>query len=83
MKKQNELIRERLQHTLITGRLTEPDIFMTALKSDLITLLSDYMSLERESLSAELCAAENGEYELTVKARTSRLIDPGKMAQWD
>lgn len=79
MKKQSELIKERLQSVMLFDRANITDRLLIALKSDLTELLASYMYIGGEGLSVSIEAGADGGYELSVKAHADRLIDVGKM----
>jgi septum formation topological specificity factor MinE len=84
MKKQNEQIMERLERVILSERMTDFETFLTALKSDVTLLLADYAALDGgEAVRVELQPLAGDGYEITVRARTSRLLDPGKMLAWE
>ena len=80
MKKQSDLIKERLQSVMLFDRGNVSDRLLIALKSDLTELLSSYMYVVGEGVSVSIEADAGGGYELSVRARADRLIDVGKMA---
>ena len=49
------------------------------MKSEQYRLLTNYMYLGADDLKVYIDITENGEYILTVKAVTDRLIDIGRM----
>lgn len=80
MKKQSDLIKERLQSVMLFDRGNITDRLLIALKSDLTELLSSYMYVDGDGVSVSIEAGVGGGYELSVKAHADRLIDVGKMA---
>ena len=52
---------------------------LRVLKSDQYKLLTNYMYLNADDLKVYIDITENGDYILTVKAVTDRLIDIGRM----
>ncbi len=79
MKKQSDLIKERLKNVMLTDRGSGIDKFLTSLKSDVSDLLRSYMYTDADSLNVSLDVRGDGDYELFISARGDRLIDVGKM----
>ena len=81
MRKQSELIKERLAQVMLQDRVSGIETLLTILKSDLTALLSNYMALDFNAveITAEMSDSGSGGYEFVVKVRTNRLINPGRM----
>ena len=71
--------KERLKSVRVSDKVTRIENMLAALKSETYKLLTNYMYLSVENLSVYIDVTEQGEYVLTVKAATDRLIDIGKM----
>lgn len=79
VKKQSEMIKDRLKNVMITDRVSNIENLLTILKSDLYSLCSNYMYMKPENLHVVLDADSEGGYEFTFKVFTDHLIDAGKM----
>jgi len=79
MKKQAEQIKERLQSVMKTGRQSGLEILLNVLKSDFYTLLTSYMTLEPDNLEIDITEPELGIFQLSVVAKTNRILEGGKM----
>ena len=79
MKKQSELIKERLKQVMLSDRIGGFETLLTVLKSDLVGLLSNYMSLQADAVGIVLDLEADGTYTFSLTARTDRLIEPGRM----
>ena len=69
----------RLKGVRVTDKVTQIENMLALLKSEVYKLLTNYMYLSVENLNVYIDVTPNGEYVLTVKAGTDRLIDIGKM----
>jgi len=83
MKKQAEQIKERLQSVMKTGRQSGLEILLNVLKSDFYTLLTSYMTLEPDNLEIDITEPELGIFQLSVSAKTNRILEGGKMIPWE
>ena len=79
MRKQSEIIKERLKQVMLQDRVGGVETLLTILKSDATALLSNYMALESGIVEITAEILESGGYEFVIKARTNRLIAPGRM----
>ena len=79
MRKQSELIKERLGQVMLQDRIGNLETLLTVLKSDITMLLSNYMVLSAGAVEIILDASESGSYEFMIKAHSDRLINPGRM----
>ena len=77
--KQSDLIKERLRQVMLNDRVGGIETLLTVLKSDLKTLLLNYMTLDANDVQITADLLESGGCEFIIKARAERLIDPGKM----
>ena len=76
---QAERMKNRLKGVRVTDKVTQIENMLALLKSEVYKLLTNYMYLSVENLNVYIDVTTNGEYVLTVKAGTDRLIDIGKM----
>jgi len=76
---QRENIKNRLKSLVLSDRIDGLETLLTVLKSDIKILLSNYMTLDGDSVKLVLDIAPDGKYHFCVNATTARLIDPGKM----
>ena len=76
---QAERMKSRLKGVRVTDKVTQIENMLALLKSEVYKLLTNYMYLSVENLNVYIDVTPNGEYVLTVKAGTDRLIDIGKM----
>lgn len=76
---QAERMKNRLKGVRVTDKVTQIENMLALLKSEVYKLLTNYMYLSVENLNVYIDVTPNGEYVLTVKAGTDRLIDIGKM----
>ena len=74
-----ERMKNRLKGVRVTDKVTQIENMLALLKSEVYKLLTNYMYLSVENLNVYIDVTPNGEYVLTVKAGTDRLIDIGKM----
>ena len=72
-------MKNRLKGVRVTDKVTQIENMLALLKSEVYKLLTNYMYLSVENLNVYIDVTPNGEYVLTVKAGTDRLIDIGKM----
>ena len=71
--------RTRLKSVAYADKVTAIENMLRVLKSEQYRLLTDFMYLSPEDLEVYIDLTPRGEYVLTVKAITDRLIDVGKM----
>ena len=76
---QAERMKNRIKGVRVTDKVTQIENMLALLKSEVYKLLTNYMYLSVENLNVYIDVTPNGEYVLTVKAGTDRLIDIGKM----
>lgn len=74
-----EMIKDRLKNVMLSDRVASVESLLRVLKSDVISLLSNYMYIENEDVQLTLDAEANGEFKVNIQAKTNRLIDAGKM----
>ncbi|MCL2796688.1 MAG: cell division topological specificity factor MinE [Firmicutes bacterium] len=81
MRKQSELIKERMRQVMLADRVSGIETLLTVLKSDVTAVLSNYMALDFNAveITADTDESDSGGYEFTIKVRTNRLIAPGRM----
>ena len=81
MRKQSELIKERMRQVMLQDRVSGIETLLAVLKSDITALLSNYMALDFNAveITADTFESDLGVYEFVIKARTNRLIAPGRM----
>ncbi len=77
--KSNAPVRQRLKKVVMEDKVSAIENMLRVLKSDQYKLLTNYMYLNADDLKVYIDITENGDYILTVKAVTDRLIDIGRM----
>ena len=77
--KSNAPVRQRLKKVVMEDKVSAIENMLRVLKSDQYKLLTNYMYLNADDLKVYMDITENGDYILTVKAVTDRLIDIGRM----
>lgn len=77
--KSNAPVRQRLKKVVMEDKVSAIENMLRVLKSDQYKLLTNYMYLDADDLKVYIDITENGDYILTVKAVTDRLIDIGRM----
>ena len=77
--KSNAPVRQRLKKVVMEDKVSAIENMLRVLKSDQYKLLTNYMYLNADDLKVYIDITENGNYILTVKAVTDRLIDIGRM----
>ena len=77
--KSNAPVRQRLKKVVMEDKVSAIENMLRVLKSDQYKLLANYMYLNADDLKVYIDITENGDYILTVKAVTDRLIDIGRM----
>ena len=70
---------ERLKKVVVNYKIGAIESMLRALKSEQYKLLTNYMYLNPDRLKVYIDILENGEYALTVRAVTDRLIDIGRV----
>jgi hypothetical protein len=70
---------DRLKSVVMSEKITAIESMLRVLKSEQYKLLTNYMYLNVEDLKVYIDVTENGEYVLTVKAVTDKLIDIGRV----
>ena len=70
---------ERLKKDVVNDKIGAIESMLRALKSEQYKLLTNYMYLNPDRLKVYIDILENGEYALTVRAVTDRLIDIGRV----
>ena len=70
---------ERLRKVVVNDKIGAIESMLRAMKSEQYKLLTNYMYLNPDRLKVYIDILENGEYALTVRAVTDRLIDIGRM----
>jgi len=79
MKKQSQLIVERMRRVMQSQRISGLEPILTALRNDTESLLQHYMAVESGAVKLILDLESDGSYTFTLTAKTNRLIEPGKM----
>lgn len=77
--KSNAPVRQRLKKVVMEDKVSAIENMLRVLKSDQYKLLTNYMYLNADDLKVYIDITENGDYILTVRAVTGRLIDIGRM----
>lgn len=75
----SQKIKNRLKEVMLNDRLGKIETLLTVVKSDAEQLLSNYMVLEKGEIDVIMEEKLDGTYELSIVAKTKRLIDVGKM----
>ena len=70
---------DRLKSVVMSEKIAAIESMLRVLKSEQYKLLTNYMYLNVEDLKVYIDVTENGEYVLTVKAVTDKLIDIGRV----
>lgn len=70
---------ERLKKVVVNDKIGAIESMLRAMKSEQYKLLTNYMYLNPDRLKVYIDILENGEYALTVRAVTDRLIDIGRV----
>ena len=63
----------RMKTVLLHDKLLLPNNFEEVLKSEIASLLDNYMSIRRDTLDINISVNPAGEYEIVVKAYADRL----------
>ncbi|MBR7159494.1 MAG: cell division topological specificity factor MinE [Clostridia bacterium] len=63
----------RLKTVLLHDKLLLPNNFEEVLKSEISSLLDNYMSVRRDTVYINISVNQDGEYEIVVKAYADRL----------
>lgn len=79
MTRKNSPAGERLKKVVVNDKIGAIESMLRALKSEQYKLLTNYMYLNPDRLKVYIDILENGEYALTVRAVTDRLIDIGRV----
>lgn len=72
-------VKDRLRGVVTENKISEIENMLRLLKSDQYRLLTNYMYLDRDDLKVYIDVTDEGEYILTVRAVTDKLIDVGKV----
>ena len=70
---------ERLRKVVVNDKIGAIESMLRAMKSEQYKLLTNYMYLNPDRLKVYIDILENGEYALTVRAVTDRLIEIGRV----
>ena len=70
---------ERRRKVVVNDKIGAIESMLRAMKSEQYKLLTNYMYLNPDRLKVYIDILENGEYALTVRAVTDRLIDIGRV----
>ena len=71
--------RQRLKSVVMEDKLSAIESMLRVLRADEYKLLTNYMYLGESDLKVYVDITESGEYVLTVRAVTDRLIDIGRV----
>lgn len=63
----------RMKTVLLHDKLLLPNNFEEVLKSEVASLLDNYMSIHKDSLDINISVNQDGEYEINIKAYADRL----------
>ncbi len=74
-----ESAKERLRKVRINDTIGEIEGMLKTVKNEQYKLLTDFMTLSYDDLDVYMDITKEGEYVLTVKAISSKLIDIGKI----
>lgn len=72
-------VKDRLRGVVTENKISEIENMLRLLKSEQYRLLTNYMYLDRDDLKVYIDVTDEGEYILTVRAVTDKLIDVGKV----
>lgn len=73
-----ESAKERLRKVRINETIGEIEGMLKTVKNEQYKLLTDFMTLSYDDLDVYMDITKSGEYVLTVKAVSTKLIDIGK-----
>ena len=79
MERNKESAKDRLKKIRINDTVTEIEGMLKTLKNEEYKLLTDFMTLSFEDLDLYIDITKSGEYVLTIKAVSNKLIDIGKI----
>ncbi len=79
MERIKESAKDRLKKIRINDTVTEIEGMLKTLKNEEYKLLTDFMTLSFEDLDLYIDITKSGEYVLTIKAVSNKLIDIGKI----
>ena len=71
--------KERLSSVILNDRISAIESMLRVLKNEQYKLLTNFMYLNERDLKVYIDLTERGEYLLTVRAVTDKLIDVGKI----
>ena len=71
--------KRRLKTVAMEDKVSAIESMLRVLRSDQYKLLTNYMYIGSDDLKVYMDLTENGEYVLTVRAVTDRLIDIGRL----
>ena len=74
-----ESAKERLRKSRIKETVGEIEDMLKVLKNEQYRLLTNFMCLHLDDLEIYMDITQNGEYVLSIKAVSDRLIDIGKV----
>ncbi len=79
METRTDRAKERLRKIRINDTVDMIEDMLKTLKNEEYKLLTDFMALSYDDLDVYMDITKNGEYVLTVKAISTKLIDIGKL----
>lgn len=79
MERNKESAKDRLKKIRISDTVTEIEGMLKTLKNEEYKLLTDFMALSFEDLDLYIDITKSGDYVLTIKAISNKLIDIGKI----
>lgn len=79
MERNKESAKDRLKKIRINDTVTEIEGMLKTLKNEEYKLLTDFMTLSFEDLDLYIDITKSGDYVLTIKAISNKLIDIGKI----
>ncbi len=71
--------KERLGSIVINDKISAIESMLTVLKSETYKLLTNFMYLNEQDLKVYIDLTSNGEYLLSIRAVTDKLIDVGRL----
>ena len=79
MERRVESAKDRLKKIRINDTVSEIEGMLKTLKNEEYKLLTNFMTLSFEDLDLYIDITKSGEYVLTIKAISNKLIDIGKI----
>ena len=75
----NRTAKERLGSIIINDKISAIESMLSVLKSETYKLLTNFMYLNEQDLKVYVDVTKSGEYILSIRAVTDKLIDVGRI----